>query len=57
MEGKYFWVKRTPFHEYEPAKCTDRYKSDSLWFEFTDGEILAVHQAHDFKELINPFNT
>ncbi len=37
--------------EFEPAKCRDRYGKGNLYFCFTNGSIMEVERAYDYRDL------
>ena len=51
VSGSFYWVR--PFHkdEFEPAKCRDRYGKGNLYFCFTNGSIMEVERAYDYRDL------
>ena len=52
VSGNYYWVKSFKLDkEFEPAKCRDRHNNGNLYFCFTNGGIIEVNRAYDYKDL------
>ena len=52
VEGNYYWVKSFKTDkEFEPAMCRDRHGKGNLYFCFTNGSIMEVERAYDYRDL------
>ena len=52
VEGNYYWVKSYKTDkEFEPAMSRDRYGKGNLYFCFTNGSIMEVERAYDYRDL------